>query len=146
MSVDAYLWIKLVHFVGFVVWIGSMFGLITMLRSSTGASGDARQLLVALTRRAGRAMDVGATLAIATGVILIIKSPEPVRPIQQPYFHVKLALAAGLIGLHGFLRARAGKLAKGDARALGPAPLAVAALLAIGILAMILVGPLYLHK
>ena len=145
MSLDSYLWIKLVHFVGFIVWVGSMFGLIGMMREPAG-SDDARRLLITLTRRAGRAMDIGATLAIAAGVILIIKSPEPVRPMQQPYFHVKLALAAGLVGLHGFLRARAGKLAKGDTRTLGPAPLALAALLALGILAMIVVGPLYLHK
>src|SRR6185503_17721714 len=144
MSLDAYLWIKLIHFVGFIIWVGSMFGLIHMLRASAGSSEDGRRMLVLLTQRAGRAMDIGATLAIAAGVILLIKSPA--KPLQQPYFHVKLALAVGLIGLHGFVRARAGKLAKGDARPLGPAPLALAALLAIGILGMVLVGPLYLHK
>jgi uncharacterized membrane protein len=146
MSPDAYLWIKLVHFVGFIVWVGSTFALINMLRQPTGGSEEARRLLIALTRGAGRAMDIGATLAIAAGVVLIVKSPEPVQPIQQPYFHVKLALAVGLVGLHGFLRARAGKLAKGDTRTLGPAPLALAALLVLGILTMIMVGPLYLHK
>jgi putative membrane protein len=144
MSDDALLWIRLVHFVGFIVWVGSLFGLIGMLREPAG-SDDARRLLVALTRRAARAMDIGATLAIAAGVILMIKSPEP-RVVKQPFFHVKLALAVGLIALHGFLRVRAGKLAKGDTRTLGPAPLALAALLTLGILAMILVGPLYLHK
>jgi uncharacterized membrane protein len=144
MSVDALLWIRLVHFVGFIVWVGSLFALIGMLREPAG-SDDARRLLVALTRRAGRAMDIGAALAIAAGVILMIKSPEP-RVVKQPFFHVKLALAVGLIALHGFLRVRAGKLAKGDTRTLGPAPLALAALLALGILAMIVVGPLYLHK
>ena len=146
MSLDAYLWIKLVHIVGFIVWVGSLFGLLSILREPTGSSEDTRRLLVALTRRAGRAMDIGAALAIAAGVILIVKSPEPVGPIHQPYFHVKLALAAGLVGLHGFARVRAGKLAKGDTRTLGPAPLALAALLVLGILAMIMVGPLYLHK
>ncbi len=144
MSLDAYLWIKLIHFVGFIVWVGSMFGLIHMLRASGGASDDGRRLLVLLTQRAGRAMDIGATLAIAAGVILLLKSPT--QPMKQPYFHVKLALAAGLVGLHGFVRARGAKLARGDARPLGPAPMAVAALLAIGILAMVMVGPLYLHK
>ena len=146
MSHETYLWIKLVHYLGFIVWLSSMFGLTQMLREPTGGTGDARDLLVRLARRAGRAMDIGATLAIAAGVTLIIKSPEPIRPIEQPYFHVKLALAVCLIGLHGFLRVRAGKLARGDSRTLGPAPMAVAALLMLGILGMILIGPLYLHK
>jgi uncharacterized membrane protein len=144
MSPDAYLWIKLIHFLGFIVWLGALFGLVNMMREPTSSSQDAHRLLVALTRRAGRAMDVGAALAIAAGVILLIKSPA--KPGQQPYFHVKLALAVGLVGLHGFVRARAGKLAKGDTRTLGPAPLALATLLSLGILAMILVGPFYLHK
>lgn len=144
MSVDAYLWTKLVHFVGFIIWVGAMFALVQMMREPVGASEDARRVLVNLSKRAGRAMDIGAALAIAAGVILLIKSPA--RPGQQPYFHVKLALAAGLVGLHGFVRVRAGKLAKGDTRALGPAPLAVAVLLVLGILAMVVVGPLYLHK
>jgi putative membrane protein len=145
MSVDAILWIKLAHFIGFIAWVGSMFALASMMREPAGGSEEGRRLLVALTRRAGRAMDIGATLAIAAGVILLIKSPEP-RPVKQPYFHVKLALVVGLIALHGFLRARAGKLAKGDSRSLGPAPLALAALISVGILAMMVVGPLYLHK
>ena len=146
MSHEAYLWIKLVHFVGFIMWLSSMFGLANMLREPTGGSADARELLARLARKAGRAMDVGATLAIAAGVILLVKSPAPVRPIEQPYFHVKLTLAVLLIALHGFLRMRAGKLAKGDDRPLGPAPLVVATLLLLGIVGIVLIGPLYLHK
>ena len=146
MSHETYLWIKLIHFLGFIVWLSSMFGLLQMLRESTGGPGEARDLLVRLARRAGRGMDVGATLAIAAGVILLVKSPAPIRPIEQPYFHVKLALALCLIGLHGFLRVRAGKLARGDSRTLGPAPMAVAALLMLGIIGIVLIGPLYLHK
>ena len=146
MSHEAYLWIKLIHFLGFIVWLSSMFGLLQMLREPTGGPGEARDLRVRLARRAGRGMDVGATLAIAAGVILLVKSPAPIRPIEQPYFHVKLALALCLVGLHGFLRVRAGKLARGDARTLGPAPMAVAALLMLGIIGIVLIGPLYLHK
>jgi uncharacterized membrane protein len=146
MSADAYLWIKLVHFVGFIMWVGSSFAIMSMLREPIGGSDDARSLLVNLTRRAGRVMDAGAAIAIVAGVVLLIKAPEPVRPIHQPYFHVKLALAAGFVGLHGFLRVRAGKLAKGDTRPLGPAPLLLAVLLVLGIISMVLVGPLYLHK
>ena len=146
MSHQTYLWIKLVHFVGFIVWLSSIFGLSNMLREQTGGSGEARDLLARLARNAGRAMDVGATLAIAAGVIMLIKSPAPVRPMEQPYFHVKLTLAVLLLALHGFLRMRAGKLAKGDARPLGPAPLVVATLLFLAIVGIVLVGPLYLHK
>jgi uncharacterized membrane protein len=145
MSHETYLWIKLVHFLGFIVWVGSIFGLVHMLREPT-TSEDQRDLLARLARKAGRAMDIGAALAIAAGVILLVKSPAPIRPIEQPYFHVKLALAVALVGLHGFLRMRAGKLARADTRRLGRAPLAVAALLALGILGVVLIGPVYLHK
>ena len=146
MSHQTYLWIKLVHFVGFIVWLSSIFGLANMLREQVGGSGEARDLLIRLARNAGRAMDAGATLAIVAGVVMLIKSPAPVRPMEQPYFHVKLTLAVLLLGLHGFLRMRAGKLAKGDVRPLGPAPLAVATLLFLGIVGIVLIGPLYLHK
>ena len=146
MSHQTYLWIKLVHFVGFIVWLSSIFGLANMLREKVGGSGEARDLLIRLARNAGRAMDTGATLAIVAGVVMLIKSPAPVRPMEQPYFHVKLTLAVLLLALHGFLRMRAGKLAKGDARPLGPAPLAVATLLFLGIVGIVLIGPLYLHK
>jgi uncharacterized membrane protein len=144
MSPEAYLWIKLVHFVGFIIWLGCIFSLVKMLREPTAGSEEARSLLARLARNAGRAMDIGATLAIVAGVILLIKSPT--RPLEQPYFHVKLPLAVALVGLHGFLRVRSARLARGDARPLGPAPLAVAYVLALGILGIVLIGPLYLHK
>ncbi|HEY8145579.1 MAG TPA: CopD family protein [Kofleriaceae bacterium] len=146
MSHETYLWIKVVHFLGFILWLSSIFGLANMLREKTAGSGEARDLLVRLAKNAGRAMDIGATLAIAAGVILLIKSPAPIRPLEQPYFHVKLTLAVILIALHGFLRMRAGKLARGDSRPLGPAPIVVATLLLLGIVGIVLIGPLYLHK
>ena len=146
MGHETYLWIKTVHFLGFIVWLGSLFGLVHMLRQATAGSEDARSLLARLAGGVGRSMDVGATLAIVAGVILLIKSPAPVRPLEQPYFHVKLTLAVLLVALHGFLRVRAAKLARGPAAPLGPAPLAVAVVLALGILGVVLVGPLYLHK
>jgi protoporphyrinogen IX oxidase len=146
MSHQTYLWIKLVHFVGFIIWLSSIFGLANMLREKTGGSGEARDLLVRLARNAGRAMDAGATFAIVAGVILLIKSPAPIKPIEQPYFHVKLTMVVLLLALHGFLRMRAGKLAKGESKPLGPAPLALTTLLVLGIVGIVLIGPLYLHK
>ena len=146
MSHQTYLWIKLVHFVGFIIWLSSIFGLANMLREKTGGSGEARDLLVRLARNAGRAMDAGATLAIVAGVILLIKSPAPIKPIEQPYFHVKLTLVVVLLGLHGFLRMRAGKLAKGESKPLGSAAIGIATLLVLGIVGIVLIGPLYLHK
>ena len=146
MSHQTYLWIKLVHFVGFIIWLSSIFGLANMLREKVGGSGEARDLLVRLARNAGRAMDAGATLAIVAGVILLIKSPAPIKPIEQPYFHVKLTLVVLLLALHGFLRMRAGKLAKGESKPLGSAPLGLVTLLLLGIVAIVLIGPLYLHK
>lgn len=146
MSHETYLWIKVVHFLGFIVWLSSIFGLANMLRERTAGSGEAHDLLGRLARNAGRAMDAGATLAIVAGVILLIESPAPIRPLEQPYFHVKLTLAVLLVALHGFLRVRAAKLSRGDARPLGPAPLVVVTLLVLGIVGIVLIGPLYLHK
>lgn len=146
MSHETYLWIKLVHFIGFMIWVGSIFALVHMLREPTEGSGDARRLLAILARRAGRAMDIGAALAIAAGVILLVKMPAEVRPLQQPYFHIKLTLVAGLVVLHGFVRMKAGKLAQGETRPVAAALLAATVVLAIGILGIVLVGPYYLHK
>jgi len=139
MSLETYQWIKLVHFIGFIIWLGSIFGLVTILR----APGEATGPVAAIARTMARSMDAGATLAIAAGVVLLLKL-EP-SPLKQPYFHIKLTLAAGLIGLHGYLRVKTGKLSRGGGP-IGNAPYLIAVILAIGILGSVVVAPLYLAK
>lgn len=146
MSHETYLWIKLVHYLGFIVWLGSMYALLLIVRAPAGRGEETGGPLAIAARRAGLSMDIGATLTIAVGVYLLFKAPEPVSPLEQPYFHVKLTLAVALIGLHGYLRARAGKLARGTGGAPPAAVVVIAAVLMLGILAAVLVGPVYMAR
>lgn len=119
MSPQAYLWVKAVHQLGFVLWIGSMFALTLVLSAHARAAGAARDAFVATERSIGRAMEMGALLAIAGGVIMILGSHAPVSPLKQPYLHIKLTLAAVLVVMHGVVRGKMGRIGRGQG---GPVP------------------------
>jgi uncharacterized membrane protein len=118
MSPQAYLWVKAIHQLGFVLWVGSMFALTLLLSAHARAAGPARDALVAAERSVGRAMEVGSLLAIACGVLMIVGSQAAVNPIRQPYVHIKLTLAVVLIALHGLVRSRMARLGRGQGGAL----------------------------
>jgi protoporphyrinogen IX oxidase len=118
MSAEAYLWVKTVHQFGFVLWVGSMFTLTLVLSAHARATGPARDAFAAAERSIGRAMEVGALLAIACGVIMIVRPVAGVSAIKQGWMHIKLTLAVLLIATHGLVRARMARLGRGEGGAL----------------------------
>lgn len=109
--------IKAIHVFGFLLWIGSMFALTLAMSAHERASGPARDALIDIQRSMGRAMELGALLAIACGVVMILRSPATVPPLKQPYLHIKLTLAVLLIVMHGLVRARMARLRRGEGSA-----------------------------
>jgi uncharacterized membrane protein len=140
MSPESYLWIKAAHLFGLLVWLGSMLGLTQVLSAYRLAEGPGRASLGGVGRRLGLLMDLGATLSIACGVLLIVGSPA--APLKQPYLHIKLTVVAVLVVGHALIRVQSVKARRGrDAGAPGWAAAAVL-LLALAIVWLAVVKPL----
>jgi protoporphyrinogen IX oxidase len=112
MSAQTYLWIKAIHVFGFVLWIGSMVGLAVLLGAHRRAEATARAALAGAGRGVAMVMDLGATLAIAAGVAMVV-SPIGLSPFKQPYFHIKLTVVAVLLVAHVLLRIQVGRARRG---------------------------------
>jgi len=142
MRQEAYLWFKAVHQLGFLLWLGCMFGLTVVLSAHARAGAAAHEALVGLERRLARAMELGALLAIVCGAVMIVGSPAAVSPLKQPYLHIKLTLVVAIIALHGLVRGKMGRLGRGQATP-PPAWLSAAVLLlAIGAIWLAVVKPM----
>jgi uncharacterized membrane protein len=114
--------VKAIHILGFLLWVGSMFALSVSLRYHERAGAD-RTAIVGLERAIGRAMELGALLAIAGGVYMILTKAkvfgDAISPMKQPYLHIKLTLVVVLIAMHGVVRAKMARLGRGEGRAPG---------------------------
>jgi putative membrane protein len=139
LSLETLRWVLAAHIVGFAIWIGSMFGTLHLLFAHAGAVGETRAVLSGLEKRTAMAMDIGAALAIVTGV-LMLAGIEP-SPFAATWMKLKLALAAGLIGLHGFLRVKVKKFGQGDQRALPGALQGLLPALFIAVVVLAIVRP-----
>jgi uncharacterized membrane protein len=86
--IDVY--VRLVHFAGFVLWFAGLFGMAFALQ----AGGK--------HRLAGILADIGATLTIIAGIYQAVQR----HAFTQPWLHIKLAAVAILILIHVLLRRR----------------------------------------
>lgn len=136
MSAQAYLWIKAIHQLGFVLWVGSMFALTLVLYGHARAAAAAPGALVGIERSLGRAMEIGALLAIVCGALIMLLWSGPANPIRQPWMHIKLTLAAALLALHGVTRARMARLGRGQSS--GPAGWLSGAVLVVALAMIVL--------
>ena len=141
MSFPWYLWIKAIHQLGFLLWVGSMFTLTLVLAAHARAAGPAQSAFIPAERAIGRAMELGALLTIACGVVMILKTPYAVSPIKEPYIHIKLTLVAAIIVLHGLVRAKMARLGRGQGSAPGTWMSAAILLLAVGAIWLAVVKP-----
>ena len=142
MSLDTLLWMRVGHIFGFVMWIGTMFGLFQILLAHAEAQGAARDGFAALEKRVAMAMDVGATIAIVFGIILIVGPPEGTAIFKAGgFFHIKLTLVVALIGVHGFLRVKTKKFGRGEVNAPPAWMFPLLSLTVLAIIIMIVVRP-----
>ena len=84
--IDVYL--RLVHFAGFVLWFAGLFGMAFVLQA-----GGKHRLAAILA-------DLGATLTIIAGIYTAVQR----HAFVQPWLHIKLAAVALLIFMHVLLR------------------------------------------
>jgi len=101
-----------VHLVGMGMWIGALVALASTLVVSNVHGEEARRsIALGLAKGAARAADVAALVAIVGGLWLL--SFSPAFYMHQPWMHSKLTLVVVLLGLHGVVRARAGRASRG---------------------------------
>ncbi len=104
LSPEIYRWLLTIHVIGIVLWAGGLAACSLVLHGASKTdSGNATAVAKAL-RPVAVFMDIGATLALVFGVILLLGVVP--SPLKMPWMHVKLTLVLGLFGLHGFTRVR----------------------------------------
>jgi uncharacterized membrane protein SirB2 len=102
--------VRLLHLGGFALWLAGLCALALLLHAG------------ARHRAAGILADIGATLAIVSGLYNAIQR----KLFAMPWMHVKLTLVLALIVLHVVLRVRTRKEKRSGAMELLLASIAVA--------------------
>ncbi|HTE51806.1 MAG TPA: CopD family protein [Kofleriaceae bacterium] len=133
--------VKAIHVLGFLLWIGSMFAL-TLVLQAHARGGATQGALVGVERSLGRAMELGALLAIACGVYMLLRSPAAISPLKQPYVHIKLTVVVVLIAMHGLVRAKMAKLGRGQGTGPGSWVSAAVLILAVAAIWLAVVKPM----
>jgi putative membrane protein len=142
MSADTVQWMLVGHIFGFLMWTGTLFGLYQILLAHGEAGAGAGDAFGPLEKRVAMAMDVGATIAIAFGLILIFGPPNGTAIFKAGgFFHIKLALVVVIIGIHGFVRVKIKKFSHGEVSSPPAVLFPVMSLIVLGIVIMMIVRP-----
>jgi putative membrane protein len=133
-------WILAIHLFGIVLWTGGMLACLRLLSAHGAAGKAAPEGLILTERRTAVLMDIGATIALLTGLHLLF---GPTKPLTQGgWMHAKLTLVVlGMFGLHGFVRAKVSKFRKGDVRPLPGFVMPVFLIVVLGVIVLVRVRP-----
>jgi len=142
MSPELLRWLLVGHVYGFMMWTGLLFAQLHILRAHAQANGEAQEAFTTLEKGGAIAMDIGATIALVFGVLLIVL-PEGGTALFKGggFVHAKLTYVAVLVLNHELVRRliQARMSGKGKAPAAWQFPVCVLSLL--GILVMMFVRP-----
>lgn len=131
------LWLAAAHVVGVILWVGGLTAVLALLHVHPRVDEAARKLLSAVERRLALVMDLGATLAIATGLYRALDR-TPNEFSNGGWLHVKLtAVVFGVLSVHGLARVKIKKYREGEAR---PVPPTIWIVLAAGVLVAAVLG------
>ena len=87
MSIGLQQWITAGHVFGFTVWVGAMITtLIALQVHGALTEGQGTGALQGVEKRTGMLMDLGATIAIVAGIVLLVglePSPDAVRCVPR---------------------------------------------------------------
>lgn len=141
---SSYMWIKAIHVIGFVMWVGSLVGLATLLAAHRRLAESTVDSLVSLERKIAMEMDIGALIAIACGVAMILEGRNmgSAWVMKQPWMHVKLTMVIGLLVAHVLVRIKVGKARRGDRSGTSPVLTGAVILLFVGIAIMAVARPI----
>lgn len=141
MSQTTYQWAVALHSFGFVLWTAGMFACLRVLGAQAAAGAGAPEALSRSARGTAVFMDIGATIAIGSGLYLALAMvPSPFQ--GAGWLHAKLTIVLlGLVGLHGFLRVKVRKLRNGDVRPLPGLAMPLLIALVLGVIVLVQVKP-----
>jgi uncharacterized membrane protein len=117
MDAKILLWLKSGHLIALFLWIGGLFAIYWMLRLHAHAPKDAHDKLTLMERSIALSTDIAATVAIGTGIAMVIGYPGGMLLAQKGagWMHIKLAVVVlGVLPVHGMLRARIKRYGMGD--------------------------------
>lgn len=114
-------WLLTGHLIGVLLWVGGLFSTYWLLRIHAQAPKDVYEKLTLMERSLALAMDLAATLAIVTGLVMAL-SKGPTHPTSNLFafphsgwFHLKVTLVVlGILPVHGIVRAKIGKFGRGQ--------------------------------
>lgn len=139
------LWAKVVHIIGFVLWIGGIWAGIWLLKAHVQVDAASRPALVGVERKVGASMDAGATFALLGGLALAFGGPINAFKTGG-WLHIKLTLVVlAVFSVHGLVRGRMRKFRNGD---LTPLPGWVVPVLLVAMVGIVALGanPTLLRK
>ena len=138
MDEQTFRWVLAAHVLGVVGWAG---GLVACLRLLSAHAGGAGRAAVDTARSTALAMDISATLAIATGVTMLVGVTP--SAMQEPWMHAKLTVVVlGLLSMHGMVRARIKKARSGEAKPLAGFAMPVVVIAVAVIIALAVAQPM----
>ena len=116
MSPDTYNWLRVGHVLGFVLWIGGLVAVLQLLRVHGAVEGAARDVLARHERRMAIVMDLGATLAIVTGLVTALGGTTNYFTTGA-WLHIKLTVVAlAIFGMHGWARVKVKRFRHGEVK------------------------------
>lgn len=131
------LWLAAAHVVGVILWVGGLTAVLALLHVHPRVEEAGRKLLTQVERRLALVMDLGAALAIGTGLYRAL-SRTPIEFKNGGWLHIKLtAVVLCVLSVHGIARVKIKKFSGGDAR---PLPPTVWILLAAGVITAAIFG------
>ena len=141
-------WLLVGHIVGVLLWIGGLSTVFWLLRIHTQAPAAAHEKLILMERSLALSMDLAAALAIGCGLGLALgQTPNAFARPGGGWFHIKITIVVlGLLSAHGMIRAKVGKLSRGQTPAV---PMWIWSLIlasVVGIVFMVFRGPIMFAK
>jgi uncharacterized membrane protein len=140
----SYQWFMTAHVIGWVMWIGGLVGLATLLVWHRKLDGSTVKDMVKVEKAIAMEMDIGALIAIGFGVVMILESKNmgDAWVMKKAWMHVKLTLVLALFGAHAFIRIKIGKAGRGDMTGISPVARVAVILIFLGVVTMVVARPI----
>ena len=130
-----------IHLIGISLWVGTLFALAALLVTRDAQpEPEMRKRIGSLARSAGIGADVGATVTLLGGLWMLLSMPA--YYLHQPWMHMKLTAVVAMLGVHGFIRAKAKRASTDPESRTPPAARSLVLILSIVIIALVVFKPL----
>ena len=108
-------WLLVGHIFSFMMWIGTLFSLCSILKAHGESGKGGQEHFGHLEKMSAKALDIGATLTMLFGVLLLVL-PEGGTLIMKGagFFHAKLVCVLLIIVYHVLVRRKIRKFREGD--------------------------------